>query len=151
MFVVKGQGRTLPHEWRLAKPHNHQEGYVERQLMPDLILLLICVRVDLPVSIPGKKRNRTGRFRGEISPEEPTVTVTSLEEEPGQPRVLQEVTTGSCQHFHGLLPCVPLHCPLRAGLYRRDSFGSPRKFWAMCSPHFPLRRDFTMLLQDATC
>lgn len=99
--------------------------------MPDLILLLICVWVDLPVSIPGKKMNRTGMFRGEISPEEPTVAVTSLEEEPGQPRVFQEVTTGSCQHFHGLLQCVPLHCPLRAGLCRRDSFGSPSKFWAM--------------------
>lgn len=71
--------------------------------MPDLILLLICIWEDLPVSIPGKKRNRTGRFRGEISPEEPTVTVTSLEEEPGQPRVFQDMTTGSHQHFHVLL------------------------------------------------
>lgn len=58
--------------------------------MPDLILLLICVWVDLPVSIPGKKMNRTGMLRGEISPEEPTVAVTSLEGEPGQPRVFRK-------------------------------------------------------------
>lgn len=45
--------------------------------MPDLILLLICVWVDLP----GEKRNRTGGFRDEISPEELTVAVPSLEEE----------------------------------------------------------------------
>lgn len=75
--------------------------------MPDLILLLICIWEDLPVNIPGKKRNRTGRFRGEISPEEPTVAVTSLEAEPGQPRVFQDLTTGSHQHFHVLLQCVP--------------------------------------------
>lgn len=72
--------------------------------MPDLILLLTCLQEDLPVSIPGKKRSRTGRFRGEISPE-PLVAVTSLEEVPGQPRVFQDLTTGSC---HVLLQCVPL-------------------------------------------
>lgn len=78
---------------------------MERYLMLDLILLLICIWEDLPVSIPGKKRNRIGRFRGEISPEEPTVTVTSLEEELGQPRVFQDMATGSHQHFRVLLQC----------------------------------------------
>lgn len=63
MFVVKGQGRTLPHEWRLAKPYNHQEGYVERQLMPDLILLLICVRVDLPCEHPRKEKEQNRKVQ----------------------------------------------------------------------------------------
>lgn len=87
----------------------------KRKLMLGLILLLICVWVDLPVSSPGEKRNRTGGFRGEISAEELTVAVPSLEEEPGQPRVSQDLRTGSCQHFHLLLLCVPLLSPLGAG------------------------------------
>lgn len=98
---------------------------MERELMPDLVLLLICVGEDLPVSIQGKKRNRTGRFRGETSPEEPTVAFTGLEEEPGQPRVFQDLTAGSCQHFHVLLQHVPLLFPLRAGLCRRNCFSLP--------------------------
>lgn len=110
-----------------------------------------CVWEDLPVSIPGKKRNRTGRFRGEFSPEELTVAVTSLEEEPGQSRVFQDLTTGNYLYFHVLLQCVKSPLSLRAGFCRTDCFGSPRKFWAMCPLHFSLRRDFTVLLKDTTC
>lgn len=117
---------------------------MERELMPDLILLLICVGEDLPVSVQGKKRNRTGKFRGETSPEKPTGAVTSLEEEPGQTRVFQDLTTGSCQHFHVLLQYVPLLFSSQSWIVQEELLlpGSPRKFWAICPPHFPLRRDF---------
>lgn len=115
--------------------------------MPDFILLLICVWEDLPVSIPGKKRNRTGRFRGEINPEEPTVTVNSLEEESGLP--------GPNNRKPPAFPCAAAVYVIssfsQSWIVQRDCFGSPRKFWAVCPPHFPLCRDFTVLHKDTTC
>lgn len=97
-----------------------------------------------------RERNRTGGFRVAISPEELAVAVLSLEEEPGHPRVSQNVRIGSCQHFHLLLQCVPLLFPLRAGLCRGACPGSPRKFWLMCL-HFSPRRVFPVLLKDIIC
>lgn len=94
--------------------------------MPDLILMLISVWVDLPMSSPGEKRNRTEEFRGDISPEELTVPVPSLEVETGQPRVFQDVRMVSHQHIQLLSQCVPLLFLLRAGLCRRACSDSPR-------------------------
>lgn len=117
--------------------------------MPDLILLLICVWEDLSVSIPGKKRNKTGTFRGEMSPEESTVAVTRRK------AWSAKSVPGPDDRKPPTFPCATAMCSfplsLRAGLCRRDCFGSLREFWAMSPPHFPLMRDFTVLLKDTTC
>lgn len=125
LFVEKRQG---PFHVKAGKATCPSEGMCGKEKEVDARLDFdanFC-RGRFPCEQPRREKEQNEGFRGEVSPEELTVPVPSLEVETGQPRVSQDMRTVSRQHTHLLSQCVPLLFLLRAGLCRRGCSDSSR-------------------------
>lgn len=106
VFLVKGQGPFPVGEGWQSHTTIRMDMWKSSWCQTWFCCLLVFGKIFLWASQERKYAKQEGsEVRSPLR--NPLVAVTSLEEVPGQPRMLQDLT-GSCQHYHVLLQCVPL-------------------------------------------